>query len=565
MQAHESKFAIKLLPSLADFAFLMPMAFLFLRMDGLKTLLGDCDTGWHIRTGEWILAHHAVPAHDIFSFSKAGDPWFAWEWLSDVVLAWLNGHGGLRAVALFAIVMLSAIFVLLFHLLRRKANPITALAVTMLAAAASSIHWLARPHLFTLLFLVVFYGALERVQEGHTRFAGLPYLALLPVATIVWTNLHGGFFVGVLMIAAYGLGETLEIAFAPDAEGRPAAWQRARNYFLSAAACLAASLINPYGYRLHAHMLAYLRDPWNSQHIMEFLSPSFHHPTAVFFEAMLALAAATAIWNISKGRFTQPLLMVVWAHAALLAARNIPIFTIAAALPVAAAVQQWQEMLPASNVAGWLRKAADRFNRIAAETAATDSIGRWHLVSALGFGLVAAVICAPHPPKKFRAEFDPQTYPAAALATLRRTSGRVFTYDQWGDYLIWSLYPHGKVFVDGRSDFYGDDFERDTLDVLNVKYDWGKTLARYGVDTILLPPSAPLAGALKESRNWRVVYDDGVALVFRSAARPSGPRKVAAPVSASSPSGRPGGGGRDREVTKTQASDPPITPTKTKA
>ena len=80
----------------------MPMVFLFGRMDGAKTLLGDCDTGWHIRTGEWIVANHAVPARDIFSFSKAGDPWFAWEWLSDVVFAWLNGHGGLRAVVLFA-------------------------------------------------------------------------------------------------------------------------------------------------------------------------------------------------------------------------------------------------------------------------------------------------------------------------------------------------------------------------------------------------------------------------------------------------------------------------------
>ena len=86
--------ALKLLPSLADFAFLMPIAFLFGRMDGIKTLLSDCDTGWHIRTGEWIVANHWVPARDIFSFSKAGDPWFAWEWLSDVLMAWLNGVGG---------------------------------------------------------------------------------------------------------------------------------------------------------------------------------------------------------------------------------------------------------------------------------------------------------------------------------------------------------------------------------------------------------------------------------------------------------------------------------------
>ena len=44
----------------------------------------------------------------------------------------------------------------------------------MVAGAASSIHWLARPHLFTLLFLVVFYAVLERVREGRTRICGVP-------------------------------------------------------------------------------------------------------------------------------------------------------------------------------------------------------------------------------------------------------------------------------------------------------------------------------------------------------------------------------------------------------
>src|ERR1019366_10303108 len=92
--------------------------------------------------------------------------------------------------------LLSATFTALFLVARRKANPVTAIVVTMVAAAASSVHWLARPHLFTLLFVILFYAALERMREGQTRWGRLPYLALLPVATILWTNLHGGFFLG---------------------------------------------------------------------------------------------------------------------------------------------------------------------------------------------------------------------------------------------------------------------------------------------------------------------------------------------------------------------------------
>jgi hypothetical protein len=548
METRRSQFAIKLLPSLADFAFLMPIAFLFGCMDGAKTLLGDCDTGWHIRTGEWILAHGWVPSRDIFSFSKPGAPWFAWEWLSDVLFAKLNGLGGLQAVVLFSIVLLSVTFTALFLQVRSKANPIVAISVTMLAAAASSIHWLARPHLFTLFFLVLFYASLERVRGGRTRLAGVPYLVILPAVTILWTNLHGGFFVGALMIAAFGAGEMLTIVFSADPKLRIPAWHNARAYFLSSFACMAVSLLNPYTYHLHVHMAQYLRDPFNSQHILEFFSPTFHHPMAMFFETMLALSVAAAIWNVSRGRFAEPLLMVVWAHGSLLAARNIPIFMIAAAPPVAAAIQEWLMLLPEIRVAAWLRNAGQKFNRLEADMGQTESLSRWHLVSMAGILLVAALLYAPHPPKEFRSEFDPKAYPAAALATLRRNpDAHIFTHDEWGDYLIWTGH---KVFVDGRSDFYGDDFEESYIDVLNVKYGWEKTLGRFGVDTILMPPSAPLTGALKESSHWHVVYDDGIALVFRSTQQAG---SAMASVAAES---TPGGVGR--EVEKNRAHDLPV-------
>jgi hypothetical protein len=130
-------------------------------------------------------------------------------------------------------------------------------------------------------------------------------------------------------------------------------------------------------------------------------------------------------------------------------------------------------------------------------------------------------------------------------------SARIFTHDEWGDYLIFSLYPKGRVFVDGRSDYYGDDFETKCLDVLSVKADWEATLGRFGVDTILLPPDTPLAGALKENSRWHSVYNDGVAVIYRSTQKIAGKTSPVALLDS--------GAGRDREVTKTTASDQAIT------
>src|SRR5580693_3835190 len=78
-----------LFPSLADFLFVTLLVWMFLGGGG-KTMLADGDTGWHIRTGDYILEHHAVPHSDIFSFTRPAAPWYAWEWLSDVIFSTLH-------------------------------------------------------------------------------------------------------------------------------------------------------------------------------------------------------------------------------------------------------------------------------------------------------------------------------------------------------------------------------------------------------------------------------------------------------------------------------------------
>src|SRR5207253_6065851 len=106
----------RFLPSLTDIAFLFPVIFVFIKLSGARTLLGDGDTGWHIRTGEWILAHGRVPDQDLFSFTRPGQPWFAWEWLWDVMFAGLHRYGGLAAVSLASLLVLCLTFALLFRL-----------------------------------------------------------------------------------------------------------------------------------------------------------------------------------------------------------------------------------------------------------------------------------------------------------------------------------------------------------------------------------------------------------------------------------------------------------------
>ncbi len=501
------------LPSLTDVAFIMPILMIFLRLGGTKHLLGDGDTGWHIRTGDWILQNGRVPDRDIFSFTKPGEPWFAWEWLWDVVFAWLHRHWGMAAVVLASIFVICVTSALLYRLTRRKCpNVLIAIAVVFLADAASTIHWLARPHLFTLLFLVIFYSMLERVRDGNTKL-----LWFLPPLTVLWTNLHGGFFVGIVLIGLYGAGELASWLLEADADTRRAALKRSKPYLLAAAACGAASFVNPYFYRLHVHIFEYLTDSYHFKNISEFQSLDFHHPVALYLEPMLALGIAAAVLHFYRRRFTYVLILGGFAHLALMSARNIPLYVLVAAPLVAAAVNDVLALAQNSRVSAWVKGAASAFRSFGAEVAENDVRGRIPLASAAAGVVLIAMFQAAGRAELFKAEYDPDRYPAKAVEVLRdpEFARGVFTHDEWGDYLIYRLYPETKVFVDGRSDFYGAEFNNQYINLMDVKYDWNHILDRNQVSAVLLPVKSALASTLKESRVWRPIYDDGLAIVFR--------------------------------------------------
>lgn len=505
---------IHFLPGLTDIVFLLPFIFVLRSQQGISFLLGDSDTGWHLRTGEWMLAHGRVPTTDPFSYTKAGQPWFAWEWLWDLCFGWLHAQAGLAAVVIVSLLVIGVSLVLVLRTaLRRCDNALLAFALVWLGAYLSTVHWHARPHLVTLLFAAVFSSILDRVRNGKVAL-----LWWLPPLTVVWTNMHGAFFVGIVFLGAFAVGELCGWLVETDPVWARVRLGRVMPYVLAAAGCLACSVVNPYGYHLHRHIFRYLFQENHAQTINEFQSLSFHHPTGVSFGIILALSAAAAFWYLMRKEFALAILILGWWWLALYSGRNIPIFVIAAIPLVAQALQEMLTVLQNSDTSAWLRRAVASFQELGSEVAAMERHWRLYLASAVPVALIAAVSVAANPPAAFHAQFITERFPAAAVDHFLSdcpSSVRIFAHDQWGGYLIYRLYPRVKVFVDGRSDFYGPKFGEDWLRIANNRYDWQQQLDKFSVDTVLLPGDSPLASTMKETKRWHVVYDDGVAIVFQ--------------------------------------------------
>lgn len=467
---------------------------------GWSGLLLDADSGWHIRTGDMILATHQVPHQDPFSFSKPQADWYAWEWLTDILWSKLHQLGGLQLVAWFSGVIIAAFVALLLRFtLWMRANLFITLFVALAASGAASIHFLARPHVFTLALvpLTVWLVESDRRQPTWRVYLIIPMVAL-------WANLHGGFPAALLILGAAAGGSAIETLIK-----RPgASWDQAFRYGSIALASLGASLANPYGFRLHQHMAAYLGSDWIRNTIEEFRSPSFRGETMLQFEALMLIGILAAAGWLSRKRVFEALLIIGFAHMALASVRHVTMFAAAASPFIAVELTRWWNL----TFGGASKKSfAGILNQMAADLTPSFNRSTLWLPAAL-----AAVLLLPASVAHWPTDYPSIHFPVALIRKheARLTEARLLTVDQWADYLIYRNYPKQRVFVDGRSDFFGPEIGNQYLALLQAQHNWKSLLRKWDFNLVLAPVDWPLASLLKADPEWRVVEDTGKAILI---------------------------------------------------
>jgi hypothetical protein len=498
------------MPSIADLIFAALVGVLVFTPLSVR-LLGDAGIGWHIRTGQQILHTHAIPRVDLFSSTMGGKPWYAWEWLYDLVVGQLDATLGLNGVVWLTAIAIATVFAGAFYLLLRRGVNLLALVFTLLAVSASTIHFLARPHVLTWLFVLVWFCILDTSEQQcfHNRSpARAGKLWLLPLLMLVWVNVHGGFLLGFALLAIYWLPalwawvRTREDRL-EEALTRIAARKRSTQLLYVGLLSAAASFANPYGWKLHAHIYSYLSNRFLMDHIEEFQSPNFHGVAQRCFLLLLLITVAALALRGRELRASHILIVLFAVYTGLYSSRNIPVGSILLTLVTAPLIS-----IPALDFQFLKRMTA------------IDSTLRGHawcilvvvatFLIALNGGRVGAS-------QFMDAHFDPKRMPVAAVDYLEKheVKGPVFSPDSWGGYLIYRLYPKTRVVADDRHDLYGEDFFKLYLKAMRGEPGWQDFLAAHPARCVLLPKEAPLGTILPQS-GWKVIYRDDTAVVFVS-------------------------------------------------
>ena len=458
-----------------------------------STEISDTDFWWHLKTGQYIVERHSLPVPDPFAYTTSAAAAYrgeeqvrnfnlTHEWLSQVLMYAVYVVGGFPGIILARAVLLAGLCALAgFLAARLSANFWAGIAAACAAASVFVAFAADRPGVVSFLGVAVFVSLLE-LRRGWW---------MLPPLGLLWSNCHGGFLLGWVVLVAY-CAEALLFR-------RRAAWVRdSRRLWLVTACTIAASGINPNGFGVLSTVFAYRRSPMTAN-LIEWQAPSLWGPP-YGFDILLYAAALVLVLAWRRVRPAHWILFAVFAGASLAAFRNTPLIGFLAPVLIAAyfplrvkipgALAWAPPILALAGVAAGF--AQGRFLQL--------RVAEW-------------------------------TVPAGAADYLleHHVTGPIFnTYEQ-GGYLIWRLGTQARVFIDGRSlsEMVYRDYNRILFNAGSyadqVAGPRAELLNRYGIQAVVMNTTDYVSGALYPlaialanpiSTEWELVYDDSQAVVF---------------------------------------------------
>jgi hypothetical protein len=509
------------IPSVSDLLFVALVLGLSCGVLG-RVLLRDSDIGWHIRNGQQMLLTHSITRIDSFSSIMSGHTWYAWEWLYDLLIAAIHRSLGLNGVVFFTAAVIATTFMLALRFaLRRGGNLVITFLLLILSLGASAVHFLARPHVLSWLFVVIWFELLDSAASSERARKRVLWL---PAMMVLWVNLHGGFVLGFALLAIYLAVGTIDYFSRREdrsKEARPeiAAWLKQLS--VATALSFAASFINPYTYHLDVHVYRYLSDRFLMNQISEFRSPDFHAAAQQCFAVLIIIAILAMASARQRPRPASLLLLLFAAYSGLYATRNLPTSSLLITLIIAPFLSQTvAQVTTSATVVSPLRRLLSRVDSFGSRMQNLDLDFRGHLwiVLVMVLGLWVCMHGGRLGSRQLvNACFDGKRFPLEAGDYIAGHEIRepIFSLDYWGGYLIYRLYPETKVVVDDRHDLYGDQIIKDYLDIVLVQPNWQKKLDRMQVNWILVPRWSSLANVLRLTPGWTAVHEDETAALFQ--------------------------------------------------
>lgn len=497
----------KFLPRLGDIFF--AALFIAILLLGGRMINLDGDLPRHLLFGKIILAEHAIPATEPLVYPYEDRPYVSHEWLSQVVYQIVYSVAGLPGLVLLAAVLLSSTFFIVYsYLVERFSLRIPVLFVVAWGAFATSLNWAIRPHLFSMFLLALWLVWADRLRRGEEisiwRF---------PILMVLWSNFHGVFIAGVLVLFAFAVGWAVDYLFQNEnvesrssASGSPqvelaesAGKLIGKRLWLALIFSIAASVLNPGGAGSWFSILGFVNNQYLMSRMLESNPPNFQLPEMRVFFLLLVFSIFLLAVKRNKLSSGQGFLLAGFSAMSLMAFRNVHLYGVVAPFVLAEAFTDLRGVPIIKRLETTLANVEDKIKGGFYPVLTVLVLGAWVILS---------------PISKILYQFEPETFPVDAVRWLKSNpqTGHMFNDLNWGGYLALNLHPQ-KTFVDSVADVTGEvtlDYEL----ILTTGAAWEKLLDRYEITWAVIETDSTLARALIE-HGWETLYEDQTAVILK--------------------------------------------------
>jgi hypothetical protein len=447
----------------------------------------DPDIWWHLRTGQWIIAHAQVPMTDLFSTYGTGKPWVAYSWLFEILVYALYRNFGLSGILFFTVAM-SLLVGLSVHILIRQAKFPFVLEAFLVAVTLVSMKPLMspRPWLISIVFFVLQLLILKHFkQTGKTAI-----FWTLPILYILWANFHIQFIYGLVVICLLVVEGLILTLVGRELPSEKSQRVPAGSLLLVGAACVLATLANPYGYNIYRQVIEYSLLTEAFQSVQELQALSFRS-WADWVVLTLALSGAFVLGSKRRLSPFPLLLLLLGCFLGFRARRDVWVTLLAAAFIIS-------EHLVVSC-------PPDKFELTRGRVLAL--LGG----ITIGLGMIGWYRQLSEPYLRTAVE---RQFPVKAVEFVRQNNydGPLFNSFNWGGYLIWGL-PQIPVSIDGRGNIHGERVEIHVQTLMGYS-GWDSDRELMDSRIVIAEVSWPLASLLRMDSRFKLVYEDGMATVF---------------------------------------------------
>ncbi len=500
--------------------FLVSLVFILL-ISFLIRKISCWDIWYHLKTGQYILENINVPVNDIFSYTASSHQWINANWLFQVIAFLAFSIGGIDCIIMLKILCYTLAFICLLKLSGGKNYIYTSIFI-FLAVILTQFRFFVRPEMMTFLFIGSYLLVLQRYIQKDSKL-----VYLLPVLQLIWVNSHGLFVLGLFIVLSYLIGELLSwkvLSKYKWYEYESIKDKKYKKLIVIFIIMIIACFINPYGVKLLQFPLILFKEIGGQgggelvDSIAEYL-PAFSNEVSTAIKALhpyyiitIILTALTFIVNIRRIKPAYIMLYISTLYISLIANRNIAVF---AFVGTAVAILNINEYCGNINICLRKKNIKNKILFIFASLLVIILSTTW-IVNAISnkHYLKVRSYC------KFGFGIYEDIYPSRAVDFIinNEIKGNILNNLGIGGYLIWRMYPERKIFIDGRSQVYGqkllEHFFKSTKSFETLK----TLLEEYNINIIIFNHisvnSRHLSVDIYNSNEWELVFFDDTALIF---------------------------------------------------